>query len=144
MEVGHWDVAAAFSTCCREGGVQFSWEHHNLAFILSTIKRKRKCSNNIFFGSETSRAQRKAYDIGHSGYVCNPDVGPVAQEAGSLSRATVSQPHTSSVPGAPCYPGFLTPWCLAGLGLRAEFKQVALQGLGPLAVSFSESCYLGH
>lgn len=32
--------------------------------------------------------------MGPSSYVPNPDVGPVAQEAGALSRARVSQPHT--------------------------------------------------
>lgn len=89
--------------------------HKNLDFIPSTVKRKRKGNNNIFLALRYQEV-RERHDMGLSSYVPNPDGGPVAQEAGALSRAqfhnrtlTVSQAHpvilVSSLPSVWLFSG---------------------------------------
>lgn len=54
----------------------------------------------------------------------------------------VSQQHTRSVPGAPCYPSFLTPQCLVVLGLRAGLTAGSSAGDQPRALATTLSHWL--
>lgn len=115
--------------------------HKKPDFIPSTVKRKRKGNNNIFLALRYQEV-RERHGMGLSSYVPNPEVGPVAQEAGAPEQGTVSQPYTNSVPGSPCYPSFLTPQCLVVLGLRAGLTAGSSAGAQPRALAITLSHWL--
>lgn len=91
-EVGHWGITALLRTYCNEGWGRssvvehLSSVHKNLNFIPSTVKRKRERNSNIFWILRYQEL-RDRHGMGLSSYVPNPDIRPVAQEAGALSRA---------------------------------------------------------